>query len=116
ALTTSVTGLSSGNSYTFLLTVTDNLGTQATRSVTVSTTGSATGLLNGLISYWNLDETSGSTAFDNAGGGNNGTNTADTMGVVPGVVNTAYGFNGTASKIDMANTNTTTSNLNLISS
>src|ERR1017187_9469319 len=59
--------------------------------------------LRGLISYWNLDEPLGSTtAIDVAGGGNNGTNTADTSGV-PGKLNTAYGFNGTTSKIDMTN-------------
>jgi hypothetical protein len=116
ALKTPITGLTSGNTYTFQLTVTDNKGAQATSTVTVSTTGSPTGLLNGLISYWNLNEPSGSsTAFDNAGGGNNGTNIADTVGV-PGKIYTAYGFNGTTSKIVMANTNSNTSNLNLTAS
>src|ERR1035441_8897340 len=74
-------------------------------------------LLTGIISYWKLDETSGTTAIDAAGGGNNGTDTNDTLGV-PGKIHTAYGFNGVTanSKIDMANTSSTSSNLNLTTS
>jgi hypothetical protein len=112
AASTTVTALTTGT-YTFLLTVSDNATpthNTATSSVNVTIlSAGGSSLLTGLISYWNLDETSGTIAFDNAGGGNNGTNTADTTGVT-GKINTAYGFNGTTSKIDVTNSNT---NLNL---
>jgi hypothetical protein len=99
--TANITGLNIGT-YTFQLTVTDGSNNTATSSANVTifdTTGNH--LLNGLISYWNLDESTG-RAMDVAGGGNDGTNTADTLHV-PGEINTAYGFNGTSSKIDMTN-------------
>src|ERR1017187_1023761 len=58
-------------------------------------------LLTGIVSYWTLDETSGN-AIDVAGGGNNGTPSGVTQHIA-GKINTAYGFNGTSSYIDMGN-------------
>jgi hypothetical protein len=63
---------------------------------------SSSPLLTGLISYWKLDESSGN-AVDAAGGGNNGTTTSVTYSAT-GKINTAYGFNGTTSYVDMGNT------------
>src|SRR5665213_2354471 len=75
AATTTVTGLTTGT-YTFQLTVTDNLGATSTSTVNVTVNSSAppSTLLNGIISYWTLDEKIGS-AIDATGGGNNGTPT-----------------------------------------
>ena len=56
-------------------------------------------LLTGIISYWTLDETAGN-AIDITGDGNNGTPSGVAQGA-PGKINTAYGFNGTTSKVDM---------------
>jgi hypothetical protein len=58
-------------------------------------------LLTGIVSYWTLDETTGN-AIDKAGGGNNGTPTNVTQHIT-GKINTAYGFTGTNSYIDMGN-------------
>src|ERR1039457_1168819 len=109
---TTVTGLQAGNTYTFQLTVTDNAGAtgQDAVNVTVNSSGGYSSLLTSLISYWKLDELSGLAidATGVGGGNNNGTQTNTTQGVA-GKLNTAYGFNGTSSKIDMGNT----SNLSL---
>jgi hypothetical protein len=94
-----VTGLT-GGTYTFLITVSDNLGNIVTSSDTISVNTSST-LASGLISYWTLDEKSGN-AIDIGGGGNNGTPTSVTQNVT-GKINTAYAFNGTSSYIDMGN-------------
>src|ERR1017187_9379169 len=58
-------------------------------------------LLTGIVSYWTLDETSGN-AIDVAGGGNNGTPSGVTQHIA-GKINTAYGFNGTSSYIELGN-------------
>jgi hypothetical protein len=94
---TMVTGLT-GGTYTFLVTATDNAGNIATSRDTILVNTSAT-LTSGLISYWTLDEKSGN-AIDIGGGGNNGIPTSITQNVI-GKINTAYGFNGTSSKVDM---------------
>jgi hypothetical protein len=70
-------------------------GTTASDNLNPST------LTIGVVSYWTLDETSGN-AIDVAGGGNNGTLTSTTQGVT-GIINKAYSFNGTSSKVDMGN-------------
>jgi len=54
-------------------------------------------LLDGLISYWKLDESSGN-ATDSAGS-NTGTNTSITYSTT-GKINTCYTFNGSTSKVD----------------
>jgi hypothetical protein len=108
---TTVSGLSAG-SFTFQLTVTDNLGAISTSEVIITVNSPVNGasLLNGLISYWPLDESAG-VAIDVAGGDNNGApnNVAQ---VAPGKINTAYAFNGTNSYVYMGNK----ANLSLTSS
>ena len=98
--TTQVSGLSVGT-YTFLLTVTDNLNNAATSSVSVTVNSS---LLSGLISYWKLDEQSfiyKVPAYDAGGGGNNGTN--NHCWGATGKINSAYFFDGISSMVDMGN-------------
>jgi hypothetical protein len=99
--TTAVTGLTNGNTYIFQLTVTDSHSLTGTSTVNVTVASSNSPLLTGLLSYWPLDESSG-LAIDYGGGGNNGTPTGVTQGV-SGKINTAYGFNGTTSNVDMGN-------------
>src|ERR1017187_5059952 len=101
---TAVTGLTTGT-YTFRLTVTDQLNNTAIGSVTITIN---TSLTNGLISYWPLNESSG-MAIDVADG-DNGTPSGVMQGV-PGKLSTAYSFNGTSSKVDMGNP--ASGNLNL---
>lgn len=55
-----------------------------------------------LISYYKLDETSGTTAIDSVGS-NNGTNNGATVNV-SGKINTAYSFDGTNDYIDLGTT------------
>jgi hypothetical protein len=51
-------------------------------------------LVDGLVAYWKLDETSGSTAYDSTANGNDGTiNGNMTLGAA-GQFGTAYGFDG----------------------
>jgi hypothetical protein len=59
-------------------------------------------LLNSIVSYWKLDETSGTTAYDavNYPSGNNGTETNIAQSSANGKINYGAGFNGTTSKID----------------
>jgi hypothetical protein len=68
-------------------------------SISLNSALAASTLLNGIISYWTLDEKTGS-AIDAAGGGNNGTPTSVIQGAA-GKINTAYAFNGSTSKLDM---------------
>jgi hypothetical protein len=107
---TKVSGLSVGT-YTFLLTVTDNLNNTATSSVSVTVNSS---LINGLISYWKLDEEWGFTlpqyAFDAAGGGNTGIINNSYSSGWQGKVNKAFFFDGTT-WVNMGNP----TNLNLTS-
>ncbi|MCH8921845.1 MAG: LamG domain-containing protein [Planctomycetes bacterium] len=62
---------------------------------------SAAVLADNPVSYWQLNETSGTTALDSADG-NNGANTSITTGVA-GLVGDAYGFNGSSSRVGMGN-------------
>jgi hypothetical protein len=66
---------------------------------------------------WHMDETSGTTAFDSSGNGNNGALTAVSF-VSPGFDGTggAYSFNGTSSKVlipNSASLNPGTSNVSV---
>ncbi len=70
-------------------------------SATIYWINQSTALTSGLISYWKLDESSG-TATDAAGGGNTGTNTAITYSVA-GKINTAYSYNASTSYTDCGN-------------
>jgi hypothetical protein len=63
--------------------------------------GISSSLLNGLISYWTLDEKSGN-AIDMANGGNTGIN-INVSQDVQGKINTAYAYNGISSATDMGN-------------
>src|SRR6188474_1562521 len=45
-----------------------------------------------VVGSWHLDETSGKTAFDSSGNGNNGAITGPVTLGVPGHLNTAYSF------------------------
>lgn len=54
---------------------------------------SSADLLNGLVSYWKLDETSGTTAVDSHGSNDGAISGATTN--VAGQINTAYDFDGT---------------------
>src|ERR1035438_1047529 len=66
-------------------------------------------LLNGIVSYWKLDDAIGVAAIDVVSGNNGGlTNVTQNA---PGKINKAYIFNGTSSKVDMGNP----SNLSLTS-
>ncbi len=113
---------------TFEYTVNDGFGATATASVTVTTPfpnfGSTytNAVLNlGPVAYWRLNETSGATALDSAGGhdgtnngslvlGLNGPTAPEFPGFEP--TNTAYQFNGTNTSVtfpalDLASTNIT---------
>lgn len=56
------------------------------------------------VGLWHMDETSGTTAYDNSGSGNNGALT-DVTFVSPGFGGSggAYSFNGTSSKVKVPN-------------
>ncbi|HEX2421872.1 MAG TPA: hypothetical protein VHN56_01795, partial [Actinomycetota bacterium] len=45
-----------------------------------------------VVGLWHLDETSGTTAFDSSGNGNNGAISGPVTLGVPGHLNTAYSF------------------------
>lgn len=49
-----------------------------------------------VVAQWNMDETTGTTAFDSSGNGHNGALTNVTLGL-PGSSGTAFGFNGASS-------------------
>lgn len=55
----------------------------------------------GLVSYYKLDETTGTTATDSFGA-NNGTNTSITLGTA-GKLGNAYSFNGTTGYVSLGN-------------
>ena len=56
--------------------------------VAMNTTASS----SSVVGLWHLDETSGKTAFDSSGNGNNGATTGPVTLGVPGHLNTAYSF------------------------
>jgi len=63
---------------------------------------SADGIASGLVGYWKLDETAGTTAFDFSGSGNNGTLAGSVLPVpTSGKVSGALFFNGLSSKINL---------------
>jgi len=51
-----------------------------------------------VVAHWGMNETSGTTSFDDSGNGINGTLTNVTLGL-PGASGTAYGFDGRTSKM-----------------
>jgi hypothetical protein len=57
-------------------------------------------LLDGLVSYWKFDETSGTTSYD-AVGSNDGTITGATINQT-GKINTAYDFDGTDDNVSIS--------------
>ena len=58
----------------------------------------------GLLGWWKLDETSGTSTADATGNGNTGTLTPNATGVwVAGQVNNAANLNGTTQYVDIAN-------------
>jgi hypothetical protein len=113
----------------FNYTVNDGFGATATASVTVTTpfpnyTSTYTNAVLNLepVAFWRLNETSGVTAFDLAGG-HNGTNNGNlvlgTNGpsalAFPGLepANTAYQFNGTDTSVSFPALNLTSSNVTI---
>jgi hypothetical protein len=78
----------------------------------VGSTGStgANDLMTGVVGLWHLNEASGATSvIDDSGSGNNGTPTSVTFGS-NGKLSTAASFNGSSSKISIAQTNLPTGN------
>lgn len=72
------------------------------RGVTASIINNNSTLLNGLVSYYKMDETSGN-AIDSVSG-YNGTNTNVTQNST-GKINTSYTYNGSSSKTVVSDTN-----------
>lgn len=61
--------------------------------------GATNGLLTGLVSYWKLDETTGTTAYD-AHGSNDGTITGATINQT-GIIDKCYDFDGSGDYVDL---------------
>ncbi|MDP9302066.1 MAG: hypothetical protein M3P43_14420, partial [Actinomycetota bacterium] len=61
---------------------------QSAGRVALNTTASS----SSVVGLWHLDETSGKTAFDSSGNGNNGAISGPVTLGVPGHLNTAYSF------------------------
>ncbi len=60
------------------------------------------GITSGLVGYWKMDETAGTTAYDFSGSGNNGTLAGAVLPApVSGQISGALSFNGTSSKINL---------------
>ena len=60
-------------------------------------TAATSTLLNGLMAYWKLDETSGTTVYDSTSNGINGTSIDVTS--ITGKISNAYSFNGSSSNV-----------------
>ena len=115
ALTTSPSGMtinstsgliqwtpSSIGSYDVTVAVSNNISPDATQSFTINVTDAPT-CPSGIISYWKLDETSGTTFFDAVGNINATSTNVPTP--VSGKVNGAQQFNGLSNRITIpANT------------
>jgi len=68
--------------------------------ITVGGSGAPT---SGLVGYWNLDESSGPTANDSSGNGNDGTWENSPTYTASGKINGALTFNGTNQYVNIAN-------------
>jgi hypothetical protein len=114
---------------TFNYTVNDGFGATASASISVTTpfpnftsTYTNAALNLGPAAYWRLNETSGATAVDSAGGHNGTNNGGLLLGVsgptspqFPGFesANTAYQFNGTDTSISIPALNLTSTNITI---
>jgi Concanavalin A-like lectin/glucanases superfamily/PKD domain len=108
-------GLTPGSSHSYAVRATDPLGNSITSPVSNTVTvGSqspssyaTTVLGDGATSYWRLGETSGTTAYDYAGGNDLTTNsgvTRNVSGALVGDSNAASGFSGTSSGFAVSQT------------
>ena len=94
-----VTGLTCGSTYTMTVKARDavpNWSAQST-SLDIKTTSCTS-----LIGYWSFDETSGSTASDGSGNGNDGTLQGNAT-FAPGKLGNAISLDGTNSWVDIPN-------------
>ncbi|MBM2817717.1 MAG: hypothetical protein HW401_307, partial [Parcubacteria group bacterium] len=86
-------------------TATSSVSSISSSSSQSSAASSVSNLSNGLISYWKLDEISGTTAFDSTGS-NTGTLTGATWTTAK--INNGLSFNGTSNYLNVANNSTLT--------
>ncbi len=101
ALSTSVS-FSANGVYGLVFTASNGGTTNANLTVVVNP---AVGVANGLLAWWKMDETGGTTAFDSSGNGVNATVNGATFGA--GYLSNALFFNGTTSDATFASPDTT---------
>jgi VCBS repeat-containing protein len=90
----------------FTYTAKNDAGTSATTTATITVT-SAPGSSGKVAGFWRMEETSGTTAVDSSGNGNNGTNRDIALGQ-PGYVGRGYGFNGSSSVVTIPHSSSLT--------
>ncbi len=104
---TTVTGLSNGNSYSFYVRCVDAAGNANPADYTISfSVASATpppDITTGLKGYWALNETAGTTASDSSGNNNSGTLMNGPVWNSAGRVNGALQFDGVNDYVSLGN-------------
>ncbi|HEX5532272.1 MAG TPA: Ig-like domain-containing protein [Actinomycetales bacterium] len=101
---TPTSGYTGSDAFTY--TAKNDAGTSATTTATITVT-SAPGTGGKVVGFWRMEETSGTTAFDSSGNGNNGANRNIALGQ-PGYAGLGYGFNGSSSVVTIPHSSSLT--------